>query len=79
MGIQNKDILLNKAFGLSVSDQYWMNPTHIIMDWKDINFFENDFNSSDYEIAIFENKILDHKQIDLYSPNNTFDGMLKKT
>lgn len=79
IGIKNKDVLLNKAFGLSLSDQYWMNPTHMIMEWADINFFENDFNSNDYEMAIFENKFIDNKQIDFYSPNNTSDGMLKKT
>lgn len=79
MGIKNKDILLNKAFGLSLSDQYWMNPIDIPMDWEDINFFEHDFNSSNYQEAIFENKIVDLKKADLYSPNNTSDGMLKKT
>lgn len=79
MGIKNKDILLNKAFGLSLSDQYWMNPINIPMDWEDINFFEHDFNSANYQEAIFENKIVDLKKADLYSPNNTSDGMLKKT
>lgn len=79
MGIKNKDILLNKAFGLSLSDQYWMNPINMPMDWADINFFEHDFNSSNYQEAIFENKIVDAKKVDLYSPNNTSDGMLKKT
>lgn len=79
MGIKNKDILLNKAFGLSLSDQYWMNPINMPMDWADINFFEHDFNSSNYQEAIFENKIVDTKKVDLYSPNNTSDGMLKKT
>lgn len=79
MGIKNKDTLLNKAFGLSLSDQYWMNPINMPMDWEDINFFEHDFNSSNYQKAVFENKIVDTKKIDLYSPNNTSDGMLKKT
>lgn len=78
IGIENKDILLNKAFGLSLSDQYWMNPINMLMDWRDINFFDNNFNSYDYQKAIFENKVLDIKKVDLYSPNNTSDGMLKK-
>lgn len=79
MGIENKDILVNKAFGLSLSDQYWMNPLNMIMEWEDINFFDNNFNSADFQTAIFENKLLDSKNVDLYSPNNTSDGMLKKT
>jgi hypothetical protein len=78
MGVKSKDVLLNKAFGLSLSDQYWMNPVELYMDWEDINFFTNDFNSKDYIEACFENKILDEKEIDFFSPNNTSDGMLKK-
>lgn len=79
IGIRDKDALLNKAFGLSLSDQYWMNPVNMPMEWEDINFFEHDFNCTDYQEAIFENKIVDKKKVDLYSPNNTSDGMLKKT
>lgn len=79
VGIKNKDILLNKAFGLSLSDQYWLNPVEKQMDWHDINFFMNDFNSQDFIDASFENKILIKDNINLYTPNNTSDGMLKKT
>lgn len=78
LGIKDKDILLNKAYGLSLSDHYWMNPVERPMDWNDINFFDHDFNSQDFVEAAFENKILDTKKIDFYSPNNTSDGMLKK-
>lgn len=79
IGIKNKDLLLNKAFGLSLSDQYWMNPVDRMMEWKDINFFIHNFDSDDYQKAMFDSVILDEKQINLYSPNNTSDGMLKKT
>lgn len=78
LGIESRDCLLNKAFGLSLSDHYWMNPAEMIMDWNDINFFEHDFNSKDYVEVNFENKILDPKQVDFFSPNNTSDGMLRK-
>jgi len=78
LGIKDKDMLLNKAYGLSLSDHYWMNPVERPMDWNDINFFDHDFNSQDFVEAVFENKILDAKKIDFYSPNNTSDGMLKK-
>lgn len=78
LGIKNKDVLLNKAYGLSLSDQYWMNPIDRLMDWKDINFFDHDFNSQDFIDASFEDKIVDNRKIDFYSPNNTSDGMLKK-
>ncbi|MBR3841205.1 MAG: type III toxin-antitoxin system ToxN/AbiQ family toxin [Erysipelotrichales bacterium] len=78
LGITNKDMLLNKSFGLSLSDHYWMNPISMNMDYNDINFFDHNFNSADYIKASFDNKLLDSEHIDFYSPNNTSDGMLKK-
>ena len=78
LGIENKDTLLNKAFGLSLTDQYWMNPVDKPMDWNDINFFTNDFNSHDFVEACFENKVFKKGAVDLFTPNNTSDGMLKK-
>ena len=78
LSVDNKDILLNKAFGLSLSDQYWMNPVDKPMDWNDINFFTNAFNSHDFKEACFENKVFKKDVVDLYTPNNTSDGMLKK-
>lgn len=78
IGIKNKDILLNKAFGLSLSDQYWLNPVNMLMEWKDINFFQNEFDGRDYTVAIFENRPLNSKSVNMFSPNNTSDGMLKK-
>lgn len=35
--------LLDKAFGLSLSDQYWIKPYEIDVKYDDINFFDNDF------------------------------------
>ncbi len=78
MGIKKKDVLLNKAFGLSLNDQYWMNPVDMQMDWHEINFFQHDFSSRDYLIASFDNHPVDSENTDLYTPNNTSDGMLKK-
>lgn len=78
LGLDNQDILLNKAYGLSLSDQYWMNPVESKLKWEDINFFDHDFNSQSYIEAIFENKLVEDEEIDFYSPNNTSDGMLKK-
>lgn len=62
LGIKNKDVLLNKAYGLSLSDQYWMNPVKRPLDWNEINFFDHDFNSQDFLSASFENKMLDTKK-----------------
>ena len=58
LGIENKDFLLNRAYGLSLSDQYWMNPVERLMDWKDINFFDHDFNIKDFIYDSYEDKFV---------------------
>ena len=35
--------LLEKSFGLSLTDQYWIMPFNVNLDWHKINFFENAF------------------------------------
>lgn len=71
--------LLDKAFGLSLSDQYWIKPIDSKIEYKDINFFEHDFKDSEFVNATFSNNITSNTKISLISPNNTTDGRLKKT
>lgn len=71
--------LLNMAFGLSLSDQYWIKPFDLDVTYDDINFFDNDFDYSEFLEASFSKNsttIVDGKS--LKTPNNTTDGMLKK-
>ena len=75
MNVQHSEQLLLKCYGLSLSDQYWMKPVDNELEWKDINFFENDF-SDDVGNILFGQPALEH--IDLMSPCNTSDGWLKK-
>ena len=70
--------LLDKAFGLSLSDQYWIKPYDSDILYNDINFFEHDFEDSDFVDLTFCSNISFDK-INLMSPNNTTDGRLKKT
>lgn len=70
--------LLNRAYGLSLTDQYWLSPVSQKLEWKDINFFDHDFSSEDYNEVVFEGQVL-NEPINFYSPNNTSDGMLKKS
>ena len=35
--------LMLAAYGLSLTDHYWMQPVSKELYWRDINFFENDF------------------------------------
>ena len=71
--------LLDKAFGLSLSDQYWIKPYNSKIEYKDINFFEHDFNDAEFTDATFSNSTETSAKISLISPNNTTDGRLKKT
>lgn len=69
--------LLDKCLGLSLSDQYWICPQASPCEWKDVNFFENDF-SEDVGNALFGVELPEGGNIDLMSPDNTSDGWLKK-
>lgn len=79
LNISTPHELLDKAFGLSLSDQYWVKPTNSKVQYKDINFFEHDFEDTDFTNATFSNNINISTKISLISPNNTTDGRLKKT
>ena len=79
LGVTTAKELLDKAFGLSLSDQYWIKPFDDDISYKDINFFEHDFKASDFTNAIFSNSNDYSTKLSLISPNNTTDGRLKKT
>ena len=71
--------LLDKAFGLSLSDQYWLKPFNSDIKYDDINFFDNDFDYAEFlEASLSLNSKIIKKETSLKTPNNTTDGMLKK-
>ena len=43
LGEETGQSLMLAAYGLSLTDHYWMQPISRELYWKDINFFENDF------------------------------------
>lgn len=69
--------LLSKCFGLSLSDQYWIRPLDLELEWANVNFFQNDF-SDDVGEILFGHEPKDAEHINLMSPDNTSDGWLKK-
>jgi len=79
LNITSPEELLDKAFGLSLSDQYWVKQTDSSIEYKDINFIEHEFEDSDFMNATFDNGLDCSVKISLISPNNTTDGRLKKT
>ena len=71
--------LLDKAFGLSLSDQYFIKPYDMNVIYDDINFFDNDFEYSEFMSAsLSKNSEVITNESSLKTPNNTTDGMLKK-
>ena len=71
--------LLDKAFGLSLSDQYWIKPDNSDIRYDDINFFDHDFEYSEFmEASLSLNSKTIKSKKTLKTPNNTTDGMLKK-
>lgn len=67
--------LVLKGYGLSLSDQYWVKPEGLDINWDDINYFDNDF-SEDVGNLLFGGEL--PNIVDFQSPDNTSDGWLKK-
>ena len=79
LNIETPEELLDKAFGLSLSDQYWIKPYNSNLKYDDINFFDNDFDYAEFlEASLSLNSKIVKKETSLKTPNNTTDGMLKK-
>lgn len=71
--------LLDKAFGLSLSDQYWLKPFNSNIKYDDMNFFDHDFDYAEFmEASLSKNSKIITSINSLKTPNNTTDGMLKK-
>lgn len=76
LNISSPLLLLTKCYGLSLSDQYWIKPVDSSLNWKVINFFENNF-SEDLGEVLF-GKEVDKDLLNLSSPDATSIGNLKK-
>jgi hypothetical protein len=74
-GLSNMSSLLTRSYGLSLSDQYWIRPVNSSLEWGSVNFFENPF-TEDVGNLLFGRPI--SGEIDLASPDNTSDGILRK-
>ena len=80
LNLSTPEELFDKAFGLSLSDQYWIKPIDSDIKYEDINFFDHDFDVSEFLEATFSNSSRSITSEDsLKTPNNTTDGMLKKS
>jgi len=70
--------LLDKSFGLSLSDQYWICPEDTELRWEGINFFHNTFSEDVGNLLFGKNGVGNAGGVILMSPDNTSDGILRK-
>lgn len=76
LDITNSVELLERCFGLSLSDQYWIKEKGSSVTWKKVNFFTNDFSEDMGKLLMGEIEYND--SIDMFSPDNSSDGNLRK-
>ena len=76
LDITNSIELLEKCFGLSLSDQYWIKEKESSVTWGRINFFTNDFSEDMGKLLMGEIEYTD--RLDMFSPDNSSDGNLRK-
>lgn len=77
LNVSGTSELLNKSYGLSLTDHYWIMPEDKLIKWKDINFYENDFSSSIGKV-LFDNINILPNDFSFNSPDNSSDGNLQK-
>ena len=74
---KNRYEFIIQSLALSLSDQYWIKPIDTKIEWKDINFFTNNF-SDEIGKLFFENYISNGNKRDYSSPDWTLNGTLDK-
>lgn len=70
--------LMLSAYGLSLTDHYWMQPIGKELYWKDLNFYENEFSDELGNLLTDSEKIDIHAHISKFSPSSSVNGEMKK-
>jgi len=74
--VESASVLSKRSLGLSLSDQYWINPIGSDLTWDDINFFTNDFSTELGES--FFSRGSSKPAINPFTPDASSNGWLKK-
>jgi len=77
LGVTSPHYLINKCYGLSLSDQYWIRPKNSNLKWSEVNFFHNNF-SKDMGEILFEHQPFNSADINIMSPDIMTNGWLRK-
>lgn len=70
--------LMLSAYGLSLTDHYWMQPIGEELYWKDLNFYENDFSDELGNLLTDSGRVDMEKNISKFSPSSSVNGEMKK-
>lgn len=77
---ETTEIMIN-GYGLSLSDQYWFKPDNVDVDWNNLNYFYNQYDSHLFMEATFGYKLdnlqVDHSKVN-HTPNMSTNGQLSK-
>ena len=76
LGAASTGELLDRTYGLSLSDQYWVRHEDDPVEWKDINFFDNPFDEALGEILL--TSYSSSHDISLNAPDVSTGGDLPK-
>ena len=76
LGAASTDELLDRTYGLSLSDQYWVRREDDPVEWKDVNFFDNPFDEALGEILL--TSYSSSHDISLNAPDVSTGGDLPK-
>ena len=74
--VDSPAVLSKRSLGLSLSDQYWLQPEGSELTWQEVNFFTNDF-SKELGEAFFQ-KESSRPAINPFTPDASSNGWLKK-
>ena len=70
--------LMLSAYGLSLTDHYWMQPIGQSLYWKDLIFYENTFSDELGMLLTDSEKIDIDTNISKFSPSSSVNGEMKK-
>jgi len=76
IGVTGKNKLLLECNGLSLTDHYWIVNENETKNWKDVNFYDNDFDRGIGDL--FFNKKKPDRNYNRYTPDISSDGNLRK-
>lgn len=74
--VDSPAVLSKRSLGLSLSDQYWLQPVGSELIWENVNFFTNEF-SRELGEAFFQ-KESSRPAINPFTPDASSNGWLKK-